>query len=57
MREVCDELGKLAKLHIIDHGDHSLAVLKRSGRTAADAMNELRDTAVTWMRQVLEGKK
>jgi len=54
MREMCSALGSRATLHVIEHGDHSLAVLKRSGRTAEDVMNELRDTAVTWMRQVLE---
>lgn len=57
MRDVCGKLGKLATLHIVEHGDHSFRVLKRAGRTAEDAMNELRDAAIGWMRQILEGKK
>ena len=56
MRAMCSSLGSRATLHIIEHGDHSLAVLKKSGRTAADAMNELRDAAVAFMRQVLKEK-
>ena len=56
MREVCGELGPKATLHIIEYGDHSLGVLKKSGRTPEDAMNELRDAAVDFMRQVLKEK-
>ncbi len=57
MRAMCSSLGSRATLHIIEHGDHSLAVLKKSGRTAADAMNELRDAAVAFMRQILKEKQ
>ena len=56
MRAMCSSLGSRATLHVIEYGDHSLGVLKKSGRTAADAMNELRDAAVAFMRQVLKEK-
>ncbi|HEU4928504.1 MAG TPA: alpha/beta family hydrolase [Candidatus Krumholzibacteria bacterium] len=57
MRAMCSSLGSRATLHIIDHGDHSLAVLKHAGRTAVDVMKELCDAITTWMRRVLEGAK
>ncbi|HEY8105407.1 MAG TPA: alpha/beta family hydrolase [Gemmatimonadales bacterium] len=38
-----------ATLHIVEGGDHSFAVLKRSGRTEAEVMTELLDTMVDWM--------
>ncbi len=42
-----------ATLHEIDGGDHSFRVLKRSGRTADDVMNEIRDTVVAWTKRVI----
>ncbi len=38
-----------ATLHVVDGGDHSFAVLKRSGRTETEVMTELLDTTVDWM--------
>jgi predicted alpha/beta-hydrolase family hydrolase len=38
-----------ATLHVVDGGDHSFAVLKRSGRTETEVMIELLDTIVDWM--------
>lgn len=49
MREVTDELGGRATLHVIEGGDHSFAVLKRDGRTADEVFQELADTATEWM--------
>ena len=40
---------ELAELHVVEGGDHSLQVLKRSGRTNDEAMAEVCDTAVRWM--------
>lgn len=39
----------LAALHVVEGGDHSLAVLKRSGRTNDEAMAEVCDTAAAWI--------
>ena len=41
IREVTGELGERARLHVIDGADHSFAVLKKSGRTFADVLDEL----------------
>lgn len=44
MKDVCAGLGENARLHIIDGADHSFAVLKRTGRTADEVMDELAAT-------------
>jgi predicted alpha/beta-hydrolase family hydrolase len=36
-------------MHWIDGADHSFHVLKRSGRTDADVMEEVRQTTVNWL--------
>jgi hypothetical protein len=38
---VCQRLGSLATLHVVEGADHSFKVLKRSGRTDAEVMEEL----------------
>lgn len=48
IREVVDGLER-ATLHVVEHGDHSFSVLKRSGRTAQSVHEELRDVVVAWM--------
>jgi predicted alpha/beta-hydrolase family hydrolase len=48
---VCSTLGKRADLHVVDGGDHSFKVLKRSGRDEAAVMQEIRDTIVNFMRK------
>lgn len=54
---VCERLGARATLHLIEGGDHSFGVPKRSGRTSDDIMNELADTFVGWARSLdLDGK-
>jgi hypothetical protein len=40
---VCRKLGRRATLHLIDDGDHSFKVPKRTGRTAEQVMAELAD--------------
>lgn len=45
---VCDELGPRATLRIIDGGDHSFAVPKRSGRSAEAVRAELADAIRDW---------
>jgi predicted alpha/beta-hydrolase family hydrolase len=38
-----------ATLHVVEDGDHSFAVRKKSGRTPADVMDELLSAACTWL--------
>ncbi|MGH7536180.1 MAG: alpha/beta hydrolase family protein, partial [Gemmatimonadales bacterium] len=51
---VCEELGSQATLHLVEGGDHSFAVLKRSERTAAEVLAELADAMVEWARSLVE---
>jgi uncharacterized protein len=48
LRPIVKKLGKRATLHIVEGGDHSFKVLKRTGRTDVDVMNELADTISAW---------
>ncbi len=52
MRPVCGNLGDRATLHIVEGGDHSFKVLRRSGRTENDVMAELGDAIVNWCKQL-----
>ena len=45
---VCEQLGPRATLHLIEDGDHSFKVPKRSGRTAEQVMGELAEVIVAW---------
>lgn len=51
MRSVCADVGGLATLHEVEGADHSFHVLKRSGRTDAQVLDELCDTMRQWMSQ------
>lgn len=48
MRAVCARVGRRATLHVVEGGDHSFGVLKRSGRTEGEVIAELGDTLVSW---------
>lgn len=48
LEPVVKRLGKLATLHLVEGGDHSFHVLKRSGRTDADVMDELASVIAAW---------
>lgn len=48
LRPICSSLGSRAKLHVIETADHSFHVLKSSGRTDADVMQELARTTASW---------
>jgi predicted alpha/beta-hydrolase family hydrolase len=50
---VCQRLGSRAALHIVEGADHSFAVLKRSGRSEPEVMDELADTLADWCRSVV----
>jgi predicted alpha/beta-hydrolase family hydrolase len=49
IEEVCAGLRGRATLHVVDGGDHSFHVLKRSGRTDDEALEELAESAAAWM--------
>lgn len=49
LRPVVEQLGPRATLHLVEGGDHSFKVLKRTGRTEADVFDELSTTMTAWM--------
>ena len=44
-----------ATLHVVEGGDHSFAVLRRSGRTPEDVLEELAAATASWTSEVLGG--
>ncbi len=52
MRGVCDRLGERATLHIVEGADHSFAVLKRSGRSREEVLEELTGTLADWAEKL-----
>lgn len=52
LRQVVTRLGKRATLHLIEGGDHSFKVLKRSGRTDTEAMGEVVNAIADWTAQL-----
>lgn len=52
MRIVARGLGKRATLHVVDGGDHSFHVLKRSGRTDDEVLDELADQVSAFVESV-----
>jgi len=49
LKPVVKRLRDRATLHVIEGGDHSFKVLKRSGRTDTEALAELADTIASWV--------
>lgn len=47
---VVNNLGKTAKMHIIEGADHSFNMLKSIGRTNKDVLEELARTAAEWIK-------
>lgn len=54
MRSVCSRLGPRVSLHAIDTADHSFHVLKRSGTTDAQVLQELARTTASWADTLAE---
>jgi uncharacterized protein len=52
VREVCGRLGDRVTLHVVEGADHSFGVLKRSGRTGSEVLEELADTIAGWCRAI-----
>jgi len=53
LRPVIKHLGERATLHVVEGGDHSFHVLKRSGKTDADVMGELVGAIVDWTSRLI----
>jgi predicted alpha/beta-hydrolase family hydrolase len=51
--DVCEGLEPNATLHLVDDGDHSFGVPKRSGRTPGEVLTELTDTIEQWSRALV----
>lgn len=47
---ICADLGTLATLRVIEAADHGFHVLKRSGRTDPDVLDELAGATCAWAR-------
>jgi predicted alpha/beta-hydrolase family hydrolase len=54
LRPVCAKLGSRATLHLMEKADHSFHVLKSSGRSDAEVLRELAETAVSWAEGIEE---
>jgi predicted alpha/beta-hydrolase family hydrolase len=52
LRPVVDKLGPRATLHVVEHADHMFHVLKKSGRTDDQVMDELADTVAAWIERL-----
>jgi len=46
----CERLGPRATLHVVEGADHSFGVLKRSGRSDAEVLDELAESVAGWCR-------
>ena len=53
--DVCEGLEPNATLHLVEDGNHSFSVPKRSGRTPAEVLSELIDTIEQWSRARVAG--
>ena len=49
LKPVIASLGAKATLHEVEGGDHSFAVLKKSGRTNEEALSQVLDTLAAWI--------
>jgi predicted alpha/beta-hydrolase family hydrolase len=53
IRGVCKRLGARTTLHVVEGGDHSFKVLKRSGRSDDEVLDELATTIDEWLTPLL----
>ncbi|TMA23551.1 MAG: alpha/beta hydrolase [Deltaproteobacteria bacterium] len=51
LRPVVERLGNRATLRVIEHADHMFHVLKKSGRTDEQVLDELADTVAAWSQE------
>ena len=50
---VCRQLGERATLHVVEGADHGFHVLKRSGRTDEDVLDELATQLRAWVDRIV----
>ena len=55
LRPVCAELGERVTLRVIAGADHGFQVLKRSGRTEDEVLDELADATAAWAAELRPG--
>lgn len=55
LRPVLARIGPRATLHVVEGGDHSLAVLKSSGRSCADVHDEILGVVDRWIQSAVLG--
>ncbi len=48
LRPIVHQLAPRATLHVIEGADHAFAVLKRSGRSGDEVLDELAGTTAAW---------
>ena len=53
LRPLLERVGPRATLHVVEGGDHSLGMLKRSGRTQAEVLVEVAAVTGRWVLEVL----
>ena len=53
LRPLLEGLGSGSTLHVVDGGDHSLGMLKRSGRTLDDVLAEVAQVTRGWIDRVV----
>lgn len=53
LRPLLDGVEPTPTLHVVDGADHGFHVLKRSGRTDEEVMDELADTLAEWARRLV----
>jgi predicted alpha/beta-hydrolase family hydrolase len=54
LKPLCSRLGKRAELFVIEGGDHSFHMLKSSGRSDDEVLNEAADKTAAWISPVSE---
>lgn len=57
LRPALQTLGQKPTLHIVEEGDHSFAVLKRSGRTPGEVLDEIAAAVAAWVPGVKAAPK
>jgi predicted alpha/beta-hydrolase family hydrolase len=53
LRDVCGALGARATLRVFMGADHSFAVLRRSGRSSGDVLDELAECVAGWVSAIV----
>lgn len=51
LRPVLKEIPGVTELHVVEDGDHSFKVLKRTGRTRGEVLDELAGVCVDWLER------